>query len=217
MPKLIRHSVALFIMLSVMLGCKSGGQRVPGALSIPGSYDYTAYGASAGAVVGASLHEVVQSSMLPLIGAGSIMGGALGSYYDRTHLTKELERMGGHFFVIGDLVEVVLPTDYLFDDAEIELKEESYPLLGCLVGVLLRYGSHPMLITGYTDDIPLSPHGNEAFAYYRAQSVATFLWSHGIPNELITVQGPGMRPDVATNRTLEGSAANRRVVIHMWV
>lgn len=208
--------VMLMIVFSLLFACRHPAQRVPGSLGIPYPYGYTAYGAATGTVVGASLHEVINAPILPLMATGGIMGGAIGNYYDRTSFAKEVEGIGGHFIILGDLVEVVLPTDYLFNEAEIELREESYPLLARLVTVLLRFGYHPILLTGYTDDIPLSRHNNEDFARYRAQAVATFLWSHGIPNGLLTVQGVGMSPDVATNRTLAGSAANRRIIIHMW-
>ncbi len=209
------YATVLCLALSaVLVGCTMGHQRTPNALSIPATYTQT--GIWEGVAISPGPATELASQPIGLIlGTASIMAGAIGSYEDTIGFRKTIHSLGGTYSVLGDEVLVVLPADHLFDPAEVEIKEKAVPLLRRLTKILLTFGATPILITGYTDDVNLTDNHNNEFAYERAQNVAAFLWSHGIPHQWMTVQGLGTRPDVATNFTLEGSAYNRRIEISL--
>jgi len=68
-------------------------------------------------------------------------------------------------------------------------------------------------VGGYTDSTG-SPAYNQELSERRAQSVADYLTSHGISGGRLTVKGYGEANPVADNKTREGRAHNRRVVVH---
>jgi outer membrane protein OmpA-like peptidoglycan-associated protein len=210
-----KHVTIYSVLASVMLfsGCTGTVQHVPGAYSLPNS-NKTA-GASVGAVGGYSLAEFYKTTLFAPTATVGIIGGAIGSYYDTVGFAAEIAKIGGQVIVYGNQVRIVLPADYLFDPAENEIKESSYRTMERLTKVLLTFGHQPMQISGYSDEVVITDDHNDDFSYRRAQSVATFLWTHGIPQELMTVQGLGVKPNVATNHILKGSRANRRIEITM--
>jgi outer membrane protein OmpA-like peptidoglycan-associated protein len=69
-----------------------------------------------------------------------------------------------------------------------------------------------VLIEGHTDSKG-SAATNEKLSKDRADSVASYLTSHGVPAERITTAGLGPSRPIADNKTSEGRANNRRVEI----
>jgi OOP family OmpA-OmpF porin len=68
-------------------------------------------------------------------------------------------------------------------------------------------------IDGYTDNLGDAAH-NERLSKERADAVATYLKSKGVPlGDRITTRGLGASDPVADNSTEEGRAVNRRVTI----
>jgi outer membrane protein OmpA-like peptidoglycan-associated protein len=65
-------------------------------------------------------------------------------------------------------------------------------------------------VNGYTDAIGSASY-NKRLSVRRARAVAGYLEAQGIPATHLTVQGFGKTNFVATNRTAEGRAQNRRV------
>jgi OOP family OmpA-OmpF porin len=68
-------------------------------------------------------------------------------------------------------------------------------------------------VGGYTDSTGSAAY-NKKLSERRAQSVADYLTSQGISGGRMTVKGYGEDNPVADNRTAEGRAHNRRVVLH---
>ena len=100
-----------------------------------------------------------------------------------------------------------------FDFDKAELKPESGPQIDQLGALLKENGKLHVLIVGHTD-------GRGAFDYNltlsqrRAQAVADALVAKfGIDRSRLTPAGAGMVAPVASNRTEEGRARNRRVEI----
>jgi len=69
-----------------------------------------------------------------------------------------------------------------------------------------------VLIEGHTDSKG-SAATNEALSKARADAVAGYLTSHGVPNDRITTAGLGASRPIADNKTPDGRANNRRVEI----
>ena len=70
-----------------------------------------------------------------------------------------------------------------------------------------------LIITGYTDDIGTEKY-NEHLSLQRAQAVESYLvQEQDISRSRITVKGYGEKEPLATNKTEEGRAKNRRAEI----
>jgi outer membrane protein OmpA-like peptidoglycan-associated protein len=69
-----------------------------------------------------------------------------------------------------------------------------------------------MLIEGHTDSTG-SDDTNLQLSKARADAVASYLTSRGLPQDRITTQGLGSSRPVASNDSTEGRATNRRVEI----
>jgi len=73
-------------------------------------------------------------------------------------------------------------------------------------------GNETLLVAGYTDSAGSDAY-NKALSLRRARAVADYLASQGIDAGRMVVKGMGEADPVADNRTAEGRAKNRRVVI----
>ena len=69
-------------------------------------------------------------------------------------------------------------------------------------------------IQGHTDSDASTSH-NQALSERRAKSVATYLTKKGIAAKRLTTKGYGESKPVASNKTKEGKAENRRVELHI--
>lgn len=112
----------------------------------------------------------------------------------------------------GDELRIVLPSDELFVFDTPELKPSSFPTLNYVVSRLKCYGATPILVTAYTDNVESLPR-NRRLSLRQARSVVAYFWVHGIQYQHLYAAGKGAADPVATNATVVGSAANRRVEI----
>jgi len=100
----------------------------------------------------------------------------------------------------------------LFDFDQADIKAESRPQIDQLGELLKKNPKLDVLIVGHTD-------GQGAFDYNlslsqrRAQAIASALTASGIAAKRLTPAGAGMVAPVASNRTEDGRAKNRRVEI----
>lgn len=100
-----------------------------------------------------------------------------------------------------------------FDFDKAALRPESEPQVTQLAGLLRSNPQLSVLIVGHTDGQGRFDY-NLSLSQRRAQAVVdTLVTSHGIASKRLTPAGAGMVAPVATNRTEEGRARNRRVEI----
>ncbi len=111
---------------------------------------------------------------------------------------------------------VTLVTDkVLFDSGSASLRKAGDPLLQ-LVGEALHSVPNPVLVVGYTDPEPISTSvypSNLELSSARADRVAEYFMSLGLPESQLFPEGLGSRDPVASNATAAGRARNRRVEI----
>jgi OOP family OmpA-OmpF porin len=69
-------------------------------------------------------------------------------------------------------------------------------------------------VAGYTDSVGDELY-NESLSAGRAATVRDYLASRGVPMERMTARGYGESQPIADNNTMEGKAANRRVVLRI--
>ena len=104
--------------------------------------------------------------------------------------------------------KVVLP-DSLFN-ANGSLKATAAAKLNPIAGVLLGQPSAEFMIEGYLDDRG-QPDAILQTSQLRAQAIAEFLAAAGISSDRFKVTGYGSANPLASNKTLKGRTANRRV------
>jgi len=100
-----------------------------------------------------------------------------------------------------------------FDFDKAEVKPESTPQIEQLAALLKANPKLDVLIVGHTDAQGAFDY-NLSLSQRRAQAVVDALVTgHGLDRKRLTPAGAGMVSPVATNRTEEGQAKNRRVEI----
>jgi len=102
----------------------------------------------------------------------------------------------------------------LFDTAMDVIRPEAKPDLMRVVEWMQEHPGIGILVEGHTDSVGGREY-NMNLSLRRAQSVKTFLVSHGVRPSLITINGYGFTRPVATNSTPEGRQLNRRVEVRL--
>ncbi|MCR4663503.1 MAG: OmpA family protein [Endomicrobiaceae bacterium] len=105
---------------------------------------------------------------------------------------------------------VNLSSNILFETGKSSLKKEATASLDETISLLNAYPANKVLIEGYTDSTG-SKKANLQLSYDRAQEVYIYFVKHGIPAERLNVVGYGQENPVASNKTAQGRAQNRRV------
>ncbi len=101
----------------------------------------------------------------------------------------------------------------LFDIDKADIKPESATQIEQLAALLKRSPDLEILIVGHTDATGAYEH-NLSLSARRAKAVLDALASrHGVESRRLTAAGAGMMAPVASNRSEEGRARNRRVEI----
>jgi outer membrane protein OmpA-like peptidoglycan-associated protein len=101
----------------------------------------------------------------------------------------------------------------LFDFDAANIKPESKPQLDELAAMLAASPELQVLVVGHTDGKGALDY-NQLLSAQRAEAVvAALAGDYGVAGDRLTPAGAGMLAPVATNRTEEGRAANRRVEI----
>ena len=101
----------------------------------------------------------------------------------------------------------------LFDKNQYQLRPESYRQIETMAANLSSHGLKHARMDGHTDNYGEDSY-NEALSLKRANIVAD-AWAKGanLPRSNFTTQGLGKKFPVASNKTGEGRAENRRVAV----
>ena len=97
-----------------------------------------------------------------------------------------------------------------FDFDKSFIREVDKPVLDEAAETLKANPNVKIYVNGYCDAIGTVEY-NQKLSERRSQSVAAYLEDKGIPGAQLVPQGFGKTHFVATNRTREGRAENRRV------
>lgn len=100
--------------------------------------------------------------------------------------------------------------DVHFATASAALAGDSQSVLDQTAQVLKDNGSWKMRVVGHTDSAG-SDSANDQLSQARANSVKTYLVSHGVNQNRLTTDAKGASAPVASNQTDGGRAENRRV------
>jgi OOP family OmpA-OmpF porin len=110
--------------------------------------------------------------------------------------------------------KVVLNADTFFDFDKATLKPEGRQMLDQVASQADTINLETLIATGHTDSIGTEAY-NMGLSQRRANTVKNYLISKGIPADRIYAEGKGESSPVASNKTREGRAQNRRVEIEI--
>jgi OOP family OmpA-OmpF porin len=111
--------------------------------------------------------------------------------------------------------KVVYQAEAFFDFDKSVLKPEGRRSLDELADKMKLIDLELIIATGHTDSIGTHAY-NDKLSMRRANAVKSYLVNKGVPADQIKAEGKGEREPVATNKTREGRAKNRRVEIQVF-
>jgi len=200
-----------FLVLSFLafnLGCAEMNRTQKGA----------AIGAGAGGAVGGLIGYATGSTVAGiLIGAavGGVAGGFIGNYMDKQAAEIERDIQGAKVERVGEGIKITFSSGILFDVDKANLKEQYKSELAELSTILSKYEDTNILLAGHTDSTG-SEEYNLELSRERAQAVKDYLVAENVNAVRFSVQGYGESQPVASNDSVEGRAANRRVEVAIW-
>lgn len=227
-PKLL---FAVAAMTTALAGCATGSSGYYGSQPPPpqqGQYPQEQQGMSKtqkGALIGAltgvaagllSGSDATERRQRALVGAGvgALAGGAIGNYQDRQERALR-ERMAGTGVGVvrqGDNITLNMPGNVTFAFNDASLQSQFYPVLDDVARTLAEYNQTIVEVAGHTDSVGSDAY-NHDLSVRRAESVASYLASHGVMRERLITVGAGESRPIASNDTDSGRAQNRRVEI----
>lgn len=184
----------------------------------------TVYGAATGAAVGAIIGQAVgHDTKATLEGAaigaavGGLAGAGIGHYMDKQEQALRQAMAASEAASIqrqGDILEVTLKSDFLFDVDSSIVKPGGYAEIDRLARILNQYPDTRIRIEGHTDSTG-SEEYNLRLSQRRADAVKQLLVSRGVADYRITTIGYGESRPKASNATPAGRQLNRRVEIYI--
>jgi type VI secretion system protein ImpK len=116
----------------------------------------------------------------------------------------------------GDFIFVRVSNALLFATGKADTKPE-FADLASRIAAVLNAEPGPILVFGYTDNVPMSGRGrfknNHDLSLARAEAVKKVLAEHVTAPDRFVVEGKGEADPIGDNATDDGKAQNRRVEI----
>jgi len=134
-------------------------------------------------------------------------------------LRSELNSDQAQIAQLHSELKVTMVNEILFADGEWMLSVAGERTLARIAPTLSTFRGQQIIVQGFTDDEPIDATlrsrfpSNLELSSARADDVARFLISKGVPQSSISAQGFGEARPVASNMTRRGRAHNRRVEI----
>lgn len=117
-------------------------------------------------------------------------------------------------------VQISLNGSILFDSGMAEIKKESLKVFSKVGDILKSYDNCQIEIEGHTDNVPINNSkfkNNNWLSSSRALNVAEYLINEkGLNPATLKYSGRGEYNPIASNKTAEGRAKNRRVEIKIY-
>jgi chemotaxis protein MotB len=137
---------------------------------------------------------------------------------DIAALKKEIDAGKVHVSRLQNAIKYTVNSDLLFRSGSWEMSPQGQEVIAKLVPQLAPFQQSKLVVNGYTDNAlvgrALQRQGvtsNEVLSQKRAEAVMAYLTAHGVKPDMISAQGRGEADPIASNKTAEGRAQNRRV------
>jgi outer membrane protein OmpA-like peptidoglycan-associated protein len=176
-------------------------------------------GALAGAVLGAATGDnSKERRKRALIGAGvgALTGAGVGAYMDRQEakLRAQLQGTGVSVTRNGNDLILNMPGNITFKTASADLNAGFFQVLDSVTLVLKEFDKTLIDVEGHTDNVGDDAY-NQTLSVQRANSVGSYLQSHGVNSQRIVTMGVGESRPVASNDSADGRQRNRRVELKL--
>ncbi|HLA72465.1 MAG TPA: OmpA family protein [Steroidobacteraceae bacterium] len=176
-------------------------------------------GALAGAVLGAATGDnSKERRKRALIGAGvgALTGAGVGAYMDRqeSKLRAQLQGSGVSVTRSGNELILNMPGNITFKSASADLNANFFKVLDSVGLVLKEFDKTLIDVEGHTDSDGSDSY-NQQLSLERANSVGTYLQSHGVNGQRIVAFGAGEARPIAGNDNAAGKQQNRRVELKL--
>lgn len=143
---------------------------------------------------------------------GGLAGSIIEKYMDKqaVQLRQDLAAFA-QVERIGEGIKVTLNSGVLFkSDSSYALSPDPQEILKKLTSTLVNYKDTEILIAGHTDNAGGTKQ-NQVFSEKRAESLADFLQSNGVPQLRMVIQGFGEFTPKVSNGTENGRRQNQRI------
>jgi outer membrane protein OmpA-like peptidoglycan-associated protein len=173
--------------------------------------------ATPGLARGGVLIEPAQTAALVEGGVAVLSEPDAYVYMDRQadDLRRHLAGTGVDVVRQGDAIVLELPSDITFAFDKSDIQGRFVPVLTALADTLNHYPATYVDVIGHTDSIGSAAY-NQALSERRADSVAGFIQAREAIPARLREEGKGKTEPIASNATIEGRAANRRVEILLY-
>lgn len=146
----------------------------------------------------------------------SAVGGLAGNIIEK-YMDKQAVQLRQDLAAIAQVerleegIKVTINSGILFkSDSSYTLSPDPQEILKKLVNTLSNYKDTEILIAGHTDNVGGAKQ-NQLFSEKRAESLADFLQSNGVPQLRMVIQGFGEFTPKVSNGTENGRRQNQRV------
>ncbi|MDP2562021.1 OmpA family protein [Psychrobium sp. 1_MG-2023] len=145
------------------------------------------------------------------LGCGAI-GAGIGAYMDsqEEEMRKEMAGTGVQVERNGDQIRLIMPGNITFETSKYDINPGFHQTLGGVVRVLTKFKDTQLMVGGHADSTG-NAQSNQTLSANRALSVANYLQSQGIASNRLMSRGFGSDMPIASNKTVDGRQANRRV------
>jgi len=134
-------------------------------------------------------------------------------------LSGELTSDQAQITQLQNQLKVTMVNEILFPEGGYRLSTKGEQTLAKIAPTLSNLPGQQIIVQGFTDNVPIGGElrsrfpSNLELSSARADDVARYLTSKGVPQGTISAQGFGETRPVASNDTPQGKAKNRRVEI----
>jgi len=119
---------------------------------------------------------------------------------------------------LQEAIKYTVDSDLLFPPGGWEMSAAGKDVIGKFTTKLAPTQQNKLVVNGYTDNAPVGRElqrkgitSNQVLSQKRAENVMEYLTSQGVQPGLVSAQGHGDADSVASNKTSQGRAKNRRV------
>lgn len=137
------------------------------------------------------------------------VGAAVSLQQSLENARKEFSSDEADVFQQGDKLLIRLKS-MNFPSGRSELPAEALPVLAKVKSVAEGLGPKSVVVEGHTDSTG-SPKVNSKLSQQRAEAIEKYLQTNGLAEEKLSAVGYGFKKPIASNKSKEGRAQNRRV------
>ena len=215
---LVRSALLAMAAALVVAGCETT-DAYTGEKKVNNASKGAGIGALAGAAIGALTGDNSKERReRALIGAGvgALTGAGVGAYMDKQEakLRAQLQGTGVSVTRNGDDLVLNMPGNITFKTASADLNANFYKVLDSVSLVLKEFDKTTIDVEGHTDSDGSTEY-NQQLSQNRANSVGSYLQSHGVNAQRIVALGAGESRPIASNDTAAGKQQNRRVELKL--